>query len=172
MYHLKSRDLCNLDLGHKLESHDEDWCIGWHGNFVYLNLSRHFWNLITYRDHFKASFKGACNLEQKGLHNNFYWAKILCPTIWSHENGPILEGRYGCKAKKICVGMLKIWNSFLCGISIIIYPSSCNCIYNINSCVRCIGWLYFSYTCERCNTYSTNKRSTKVVATFKKDTVG
>ena len=39
-----------------------------------------------------------------------------------------------------------------------------NCIHNINSCVRFMG----CFTCERCNMTSMHKRSTRVVATFKK----
>ena len=39
-----------------------------------------------------------------------------------------------------------------------------NCIHNINSCVRFMG----CFTCERCNISSIHKRSTRVVATFKK----
>ena len=41
-------------------------------------------------------------------------------------------------------------------------------IHNFNSCVWCIGWLYICFTCERCDMRSINKRSTRVVATFKK----
>ena len=36
-----------------------------------------------------------------------------------------------------------------------------------NSCVRCIDWLYICFTCVRCDISSINKRSTRVVATFK-----
>ena len=42
------------------------------------------------------------------------------------------------------------------------------CIYNINSRVRCAGWLYICFTCERCDMSLINKRSTRLVATFKK----
>ena len=42
------------------------------------------------------------------------------------------------------------------------------CIHNINSCVRCIGWLYIWFTFGKCNMSSTNKMSTSVLACFKK----
>ena len=45
------------------------------------------------------------------------------------------------------------------------------CINNFNSCVRWIGWLFIWFTCERCDTSSINKRSTRVVATLKIRTV-
>ena len=39
-------------------------------------------------------------------------------------------------------------------------------IHNINSCVRCIGWLYICFSCDRCAMSSINKRSTRALATF------
>ena len=48
------------------------------------------------------------------------------------------------------------------------YPSSCDFyIYNINSRVRCFGWLFICFTWERCDMSSKIKRSTRLVATFK-----
>ena len=58
-------------------------------------------------------------------------------------------------------GLLAVESPLKCTLPLLI------CICNINSCVRFIGWLYIFFTCERCNTSSTNKRSTRVVATFK-----
>ena len=54
-----------------------------------------------------------------------------------------------------------------------LYPLKCTlplaiCIHNVHSFVRCFDWLYFWFMCERCNMSSINKRSTWVVATFKK----
>ena len=42
------------------------------------------------------------------------------------------------------------------------------CIHNVNSCLRCIDRQYICFTCERCDMSSINKRSTRVVATFKR----
>ena len=42
--------------------------------------------------------------------------------------------------------------------------------HNINSCVRCIGWLYICFTFERFSMSSINKRFTRLVVTFKKAT--
>ena len=36
------------------------------------------------------------------------------------------------------------------------YPSSCVWIYHINL-MRCTGWLYICFTCQRCNTCSIKK---------------
>ena len=60
-----------------------------------------------------------------------YWQIEWGPTIWSHENGQILQGRYGCKSKKIWIGRSHVKNSvpartFHCRISVKIYSSSCD----------------------------------------------
>ena len=40
------------------------------------------------------------------------------------------------------------------------------CIHKINACLRCISWLYISFTCKRCN--MSYKRSTGAVAALNK----
>ena len=48
------------------------------------------------------------------------------------------------------------------------------CIHNISSCVRCIGWLYICFTCDRCDMSSINKRSNRqplIIKKFAKDSV-
>ena len=45
------------------------------------------------------------------------------------------------------------------------------CIHNFNSCVRCVVWQYLCFTCESWNMSSINKRSTGVIANFKKSLI-
>ena len=72
-----------------------------------------------------------------------------CPAVWSHENNQILLGRCGCKSKKIwfrrspAQNLLKT-RAIHCGNPVKIYPSDFDFMHNINTCVRCIGWLYIS----------------------------
>ena len=79
------------------------------------------------------------------------------------KNGHILKGRYGCKSKKIWISRSQVWNSVPArtlrfGISVKMYPSSYDFIHNINSCVRCIDWLYICLACERRDMSSINKK--------------
>ena len=55
-----------------------------------------------------------------------------------------------------------------CGISVKMYLPLVICIQNIDSWVRCIGWLCICFTFERCIMSSINKRSTRVVGTLTK----
>ena len=58
-------------------------------------------------------------------------------------------------------GLFAVESPLKCTLPLVI------CINNINSCVRCIGWLYICFTCERCDMKSITKRFTRVVANTK-----
>ena len=79
-----------------------------------------------------------------------------------------------CKSTKIWVGRSQVRNSvpaktLHCGISVEMYPSSYD-LYTQHQFMReMYWWLYICFTWERCDMSSINKRSTRVVATFKKE---
>ena len=52
-------------------------------------------------------------------------------------------------------GCLAVESPLKCTLPLVI------CKHNINSCVRCIDWLFICFTCERCDMSSINKRSTR-----------
>ena len=83
------------------------------------------------------------------------WLKSNPPEYWPLE--------WGCKSQKIWVGRSQVQNRCLQGLFNVESPFKSTlprviCIHTINWCVRCIGWLYVWFTCERYDMSSKTKR--------------
>ena len=67
-----------------------------------------------------------------------YWPLEWAPTVWSHETGKILSGRYDCKSNQTWVGghRFETLRQLAVSPSKFIFPLE-NFGHKINSCARC-----------------------------------